>query len=417
MKTLAIFLIGAAACAQTGRNLAEVKPETVGFSTERLLRLHRAMGQTVEDKELAGVLTVLARHGKIVDLHAYGKKDLASGAPMDRDTVFRIWSMTKPITGVAMMILYEQGKWSPADPIAKYIPEFAKLKVAGGADPIHPPTMGELMSHTAGFTYGVFGETAVDKAYREANVLGSASLQQMIEKVAKLPLLYEPGSQWVYSISADIQGYIVEKLSGKPLGTYLRENIFQPLGMKDTGFHLSAPQLARMAGGADLDASGRLVAARVNVEAYAKEPGMPSGGGGLLSTAPDYLRFAQMLANGGELDGVRILAPSSVELMRSNRLPRAITDAGVFGIGTSHMNPGFGFGFDFGVHTDPAYNGRTVGKGTYLWSGAEGTWFWIDPANDVVFVGMIQRAMGAAKRDMSTLAQQTVYQALTNPEK
>jgi CubicO group peptidase (beta-lactamase class C family) len=394
-----------------------VPPESVGFSTERLGRLHAAMERTVEDKELAGIVTVLARHGKIVDLRAYGKKDLATGAAMDRDTVFRIWSMTKPITGVAMMILYEQGKWSPGDPIAKYIPEFAKLKVDGGADPVHPPTMGELMSHTAGFTYGVFGDTAVDKAYQSANVLGSASLQQMIEKVAKIPLLYQPGTKWVYSISADIQGYIAEKLSGKTLGEFMRANIFQPLGMKDTGFHLSAEQLSRMAGATDLDASGRLVPARVNVQAYAKEPGMPSGGGGLVSTTLDYLRFAQMVANGGELDGVRILAPSSVTLMRSNRLPRAITEAGVFGIGTAHMNPGFGFGFDFGVHTDPAYNGRTVGKGTYLWSGAEGTWFWIDPANDIVFVGMIQRAMGAAKRDMSTLAQQVVYQALTNPEK
>jgi len=411
MKTLVILLAGAAAWAQT------VQPESVGFSTERLLRLHAAMGQTIEDKELAGMITVLARHGKIVDLRTYGKKDLASGAPMDRDTIFRIWSMTKPVTGVAMMILYEQGKWNPEDPIAKYIPEFANLKVDGGANPIHPPTMGELMCHTAGFTYGVFGDTAVDKAYQAANVLGSASLQQMIEKVAKIPLLYQPGTKWVYSISADIQGHIVEKLSGKTLGEFMRTNIFQPLKMKDTGFHLSAEQLSRMSGAHRLDAASHIAAAPVNVQAYAKEPGMPSGGGGLVSTAPDYLRFAQMLANGGELDGVRILAPSSVALMRSNRLSRAITDSGVFGIGASHMNAGFGFGFDFAVHTDPAYNGRVVGKGTYLWSGAEGTWFWIDPTNDIVFVGMIQRDLNSGKRDMMALSQQTVYQALIHPEK
>jgi CubicO group peptidase (beta-lactamase class C family) len=394
-----------------------VPPESVGFSTERLGRLHAAMERTVEDKELAGIVTVLARHGKIVDLRTYGKKDLASGASMDRDTIFRIWSMTKPITGVAMMMLYEQGKWSPEEPIAKYIPEFAKLKVDGGADPVHPPTMGELMSHTAGFTYGVFGDTAVDKAYQAANVLGSANLQQMVEKVAKIPLLYQPGTKWVYSISVDIQGHIVEKLSGKTLGEFMRANIFQPLGMKDTGFHIPADQLGRMAGGHRLNAAGHIVSAPVNVQAYAKEPGMPSGGGGLVSTAPDYLRFAQMLANGGELDGVRILAPSSVTLMRSNRLSRAITDSGVFGIGASHMNAGFGFGFDFGTHIDPAYNGRTVGKGTYTWAGAEGTWFWIDPANDIVFVGMIQRDMNSGKRDMMALSQQAVYQALLHPEK
>jgi CubicO group peptidase (beta-lactamase class C family) len=411
MKILAILLAGTAAWAQS------VKPETVGFSTERLERLHAAMQRTIDDQELAGIVTALARHGKIVDQRTYGKKDLASGAPMDPNTIFRIWSMTKPVTGVAMMILYEQGKWSAEDPIAKYIPEFAKLKVDGGANPVHPPTMGELMSHTAGFTYGVFGDTAVDKAYRDANVLGSANLQEMVGKVAKIPLLYQPGTQWVYSISADIQGHIVEKLSGKTLGEFMRANIFQPLGMKDTGFHVPADQISRMSGGHRLDAAGHIVATPVNVQAYAKEPGMPSGGGGLVSTARDYLRFAQMLANGGELDGVRILAPSSVTLMRSNRLPRAITDSGAFGIGSSHMNAGFGFGFDFGVHMDPAYNGRTVGNGTYLWSGAEGTWFWIDPTNDIVFVGMIQRDLNSGKRDMMALSQQAVYQALINPEK
>jgi CubicO group peptidase (beta-lactamase class C family) len=406
----------------------EAKPETVGFSPERLQRLHALLQTKVDDRQLAGIVTLLARHGKIVDFQTFGKKDLASGAPMDKDAIFRIYSMTKPITGVAMMILYEQGKWSPGDPIAKYIPEFGHLKVLKGMDssgqpiledPLRVPTMADLMSHTAGFTYGIFGATAVDKMYRDANVLGSANLQQMIDKLAKIPLLYQPGTKWVYSVSVDIQGYLVEKISGKTLGEFMRENIFDPLGMKDTAFHIAGEKLSRLAALYAANPSGELApSAGGNVAMnYTKEPSMPSGGGGLLSTARDYLRFSQMLLNGGVLDGVRILAPSSVTLMRTNRLPPAIMNSREYGIGFFHISPGFGFGFDFGVYTDPGFIGHTVGQGTYQWGGAAGTWFWIDPANDIVFIGMIQRIIDAKSPDMDTLTHESVYQALLNPEK
>src|ERR1043166_1186039 len=186
----------------------------------------------------------------------YGQRDQATNAPMTKDTIFRDYSMTKPITGVAMMILYEQGKWSPQDRISKYIPEFAHLKVFKGMgadgqpqleDPAHPPTMAELMSHNAGFTYGIFGVTAVDKMYRDAGVLASANLQQMIDKLAKLPLLYQPGTKWVYSVSVDIQGHLIEKISGKTLGEFMRDTIFQPLGMKDTAFHIAEDRRSRFA--------------------------------------------------------------------------------------------------------------------------------------------------------------------------
>ncbi len=423
---LPAFLLAAGAPAQTSRSLAEVKPEAVGFSSERLERLHALLQQKVEDRELAGIVTVLARHGTIVEFRTYGKKDLAGGAPMDKDAIFRIWSMTKPITGVAMMTFYEQGKWSPGDPVSKFLPEFAHVKVlkgttaAGGAlieDPSHPPTMGELMSHTAGFTYGAFGDTPVDRMYREAKVLGAKSAQEFVEKLAKIPLLYQPGTKWVYSVSVDLQGAIVEKLSGKSLGDYMREKIFQPLAMNDTGFHVDASKTARFATMYEAGPGGLVPAKGRDAGAYADEPGFASGGGGLFSTAHDYLRFAQMLANGGELDGVRILAPSSVAVMRSNRLPRSMMDSDQFGIGFFHVSPGFGFGFDFGVHTDPGYTGRVIGRGSYTWEGAAGTWFWIDPANDVVFVGMIHRLLNPNSPDMSTLTQQAVYQALVNPEK
>ena len=286
-------------------------------------------------------------------------------------------------------------------------------------DPAHAPTIAELMSHTAGFTYGIFGATPVDKMYRDAEVLGSANLQQMVDKLASIPLLYQPGSKWVYSVSVDIQGYLVEKLSGKPLGEFLRENIFQPLGMKDTGFHIEPDKLGRLATLYAANPAGELIKSTGGTVAmdYSKEPTMPSGGGGLLSTARDYLRFSQMLLDGGELDGVRILAPSSVALMRTNRLSPAIMNSGKFGIGFFRVSPGFGFGFDFGVYTNPGYISHPVGQGTYTWGGAAGTWFWIDPANDIVFVGMIQRIVAAGSPDMDTLTHESVYQALVNPEK
>lgn len=434
----AILFAGTAWCQTTqpaartatgkARDFAEAKPEAVGFSPERLERLHAVLQKKVDEKQLPGMVTLLARHGKIADFQTYGKKDLAGGTAIGKDTIFRIYSMTKPVTGVAMMILYERGKWSPQDPIAKYIPEFAHLKVFKGTeangqpaleDPAHAPTMAELMSHNAGFTYGIFGATAVDKMYRDANVLGSPNLQQMIDKLARIPSLYQPGTKWVYSVSVDIQGYIVEKLSGKTLGEFMRENIFQPLGMKDTSFYVSEDKRSRLAPLYAMNAKGELAATNGGNVAldYSKEPSMPSGGGGLTSTARDYLHFCQMLLNRGELDGSRILAPTSVALMRTNRLSPAILNSREYGIGFFHLSPGFGFGFDFGVYTDPGFISHTVGQGTFTWGGAAGTWFWIDPANDIVFVGMVQRIIDASSPDLDTISHEAVYQALVNPEK
>src|SRR5580700_8330576 len=219
-------------------DMTVMNPETVGFSAERLERLHALMQDVVDQKQLPGAVTLLARHGKVVDYRTYGMRDAASGAPMTRDTIFRAFSMTKPVTGVAMMLLYEQGKWLPSDPISKHIPEFAHLKVYKGVDaagnmiledPIHPPTMQELMTHTAGFVYGFFGNTPVDKEYLKSGLMQSKSLQEFIEKLAKIPLAYQPGTKWVYSASMDIQGYIIEKLSGQALPDFMQDHIFKPL--------------------------------------------------------------------------------------------------------------------------------------------------------------------------------------------
>ena len=405
-------------------NLSENEPEALGFSSERLERLHRTMQQEVDRKQLAGIVSILARHGKVVEERTYGKKDMASGAPMTKDTIFRIFSMTKPVTGVAMMILYEEGKWHPSDPVSQYIPEFAHLKVFKGVDqsgnmiledPVHPPNMRELMTTTAGFTYGFFGTSPVDKMYKDQQVLQSQSLEDMINKLRKIPLLYQPGTRWVYSVSMDIQGYIVEKLSGQSLPDFMRQRIFGPLGMKDTGFFVPKEKRNRFATLYAGDQKGELISDKPGEGLptdYATEPSMPSGGGGMVSTAEDYLRFAQMLLNDGELDGVRILAPATVQLMTSNHLaPSLMTGEGFF----MGPRPGLGWGYDCAVFSDPLQADEVVGKGTFFWLGAADTWFWVDPTNDLIFVGMTQRMLGAGWHNVEALSQPLVYQALLKP--
>lgn len=407
-------------------DMTPVKPELVGFSSERLKRLHAFMQQTVDEKHLAGIVTILARHGKVVDYRAYGVRDFATGTPMTKDTIFRDYSMTKPVTGVAMMILYEQGKWLPSDPISKYIPEFANLKVYKGvdangkmilADPDHAPTMRELMTHTAGFSYGN-GKTPADAMYGELHVRESKNLQEMIDRLAKIPLLYQPGQGWVYSMSMDIEGYIVEKLSGQSLPDFMRDRIFIPLGMRDAGFYVPEAKVCRFAALYENDQHGGLRSDTSNARGFGNfltPPTMPSGGGGLTSTAEDYYRFAQMLANRGQLNGARILAPATVRLMTSNHLPEKLL-TGEYSIGLQDMRPGFGYGYNGAVAFDPPTADLPDGKDTYMWDGAAGTWFWVDPTNDIVFVGMIQRLNGGTP-NVEYLSRSLVYQALVDPSK
>jgi CubicO group peptidase (beta-lactamase class C family) len=403
-----------------------VKPESVGFSAERLERLHAAIQAEVDKKQFAGAVTLLARHGKIVEYRTYGVRDLAAGTPITKDTIFRDYSMTMPITGVAMMILYDEGKWNPAEPISKYIPEFKNLKVFSGfdangkmvlADPIHPPTMRELMTHSAGFSYGS-AETPVDKMWGDLNVRQAKTLQEEIELLAKIPLLYQPGTRWVYSTSMDIQGYIVEKLTGQTLPDFMRDHIFNPLGMKDAGFYVPADKRSRFASGYS-EKNGELVAEPTEngqPTDYATQPTAPQGGGGLVSTIEDYYRFAQMMLNQGQLGGTRVLAPSSVKLMTSNHLPAQLL-TGEFGIGMHIMRPGFGYGYNCAVVYDPAEANMSDGKGTFFWDGAAGTWFWVDPTNDLVFVGMIQRRTSPDNHPLLYRVHALVDQALVDPSK
>jgi CubicO group peptidase (beta-lactamase class C family) len=426
---LSMALVGRAQDSNRRSAAAEattVKPETVGFSSARLENLHSLIQDEIDQKQLAGAITILARHGKIVDYRVYGERDLESHAPMTKNTIFRDYSMTKPVTGVAMMILYEQGKWLPNEPIAKYIPEFKNLKVFAGVDkegkpilvePDHPPTMRELMSHSAGFSYGS-GNTVVDAMYKDIKPLQSANLQEMIQKLAKIPLNYQPGKGWTYSLSMDIEGYLVEKFSGQSLPDFMRDHIFNPLGMKDAGFFVPQEKQSRFATDYGIK-DGKLVVVPTTGQLgldYTKQPTFPSGGGGLVSTADDYYRLAQMLGNGGELEGKRVLAPSSVKLMGSNHLQADVIN-GNFGIGMHQMRPGFGYGYNVAVVYDPPEANEPVGKGTFFWDGAAGTWFWVDPTNDIVFVGMIQRMTAPDNHPLLYRSHAAVYGALVDPAK
>jgi CubicO group peptidase (beta-lactamase class C family) len=412
--------------------LTPAAPEAEGFSAARLKLLDAAMDRAVEAGEVAGVETMLVRHGRIVDLHIKGVKN-AAGDPIARNTIFRMYSQTKPMIGVAMMILFEEGRWRLEDPITKYIPEFANLKVMAsvGADgkPVledmkRPPTMRELMTHTAGFGYGLRSGNPVDDAFREQKVLSSDGLKAMIDKIATIPLLYQPGTKWSYSAAVDIQGYIIEKLSGQRLGDFMAARIFKPLGMKDTGFYVPVANAARLSGVyVNNPANGKLIeitpAMSPLVQDFTKQPPMDSGGGGSVSTVDDYARFCQMILNGGTLNGVRILAPATIALMQANHLADGVmgdpSSAGGIVMGSN----GLGFGLDFAVVTDPARLGTLQGKGSIWWGGAAGTWFWIDPKNDLFFLGMIQKfsLSAAGSVSLGAASQTFVYSALTDPER
>lgn len=409
----------------SGPSMAVAAPESVGFAPEGLKKLDAHMQGLVDKGHLPGVTTMLVRHGKVVNFEVHGKKGF-DGPPMTKDTVFRIYSQTKPVTGVAMMILFEEGKWTLDDPVSKFIPEFANLRVFKSVNPDgsfetvpaeRPPTMRELMSHSAGFAYGLTPDNPLDKAYAD-KVLGARSRADFVKAIAEIPLVDQPGQRWKYSIAVDIQGLIVEKLTGMSLGDFMKQRIFDPLKMKDTGFWLPAEKADRLA-------SLYLWSPKVNkvvpadgfmVLDISKPPAMASGGGGLVSTNADYARFAQMLLNGGELDGARILKPETVTLMRTNALSDTIMNSSEPPFNTAR---GRGFGIDFAIVLDSAKAGPQ-GEGTYSWGGAAGTWFWIDPKNDLFFLGMIHilnKGGDPAIKDIDDDSAKLVYDALIDPKK
>ncbi len=386
-------------------------PEAQGFSTAGVEALRDEFRALVDDQKLAGVTTLLARHGEVVHFDTYGVANAATGEPLAPDSIFRIASMTKPIAGVAMMQLWEQGKWKLDDPVAMHIPEFADLQVKtadGGTEPQQTPmTMAQLMSHSAGF--------GVSAVYADAG-LGAGDLQDMIDVLAAMPLETQPGTAWDYGPSVNIQGYVIEKLSGQSLDEYLEQNIFGPLGMVDTGFWMPGDTASRVVAIHTYGEDGKITAAGETNNVRTDKPAFLSASGGLMSTAEDYWRFSQAMLDGGTLDGATILQPETVRLMYENVLADGVA-VDLYGPDM----PGIGFGMDFAIVMDPAADGTGRGLNSYYWGGAFGTWFWIDPTNDLVFVGMIQNRDGSRPdrgtprtREISPLA---TYAALTNPEK
>jgi CubicO group peptidase (beta-lactamase class C family) len=395
------------------RDLAKATPESVGVSSERLKRLDAGMKAFVDDGRLAGVGTLLARRGKIVNANAFGKMSLGGAEPLQRDAIFRIYSMTKPITGVAMMMLFEEGKWRLEDPVSRYVPGFAKLQVYTGdnadgsmklEDARRPMTMRELMTHTAGLGYVLNQSNAVDRRFISEQVLNAAApLQAMIDKMTTIPLMAQPGTRWYYSSAVDVQGYLVEKLSGQPFADFLKARLFDPLGMKDTAFYVPKEKLGRLARLHRDGPDGKSTAPEGDPQQSTMVPQGPSGGGGLYSTGDDYLRFAQMLLNGGEFGGRQYLSPRTVQMIRTNHVQ---ADA------LKTMRAGTGWGLGVRVVTDAAAAGEPVSDGSFDWFGIGGTWFWADPASDLVFVGMMQHWSGRTTAEVQGLSRNLVYQAI-----
>jgi CubicO group peptidase (beta-lactamase class C family) len=382
-----------------------------GMSRERLERLDDHFHAYVDAGEIAGVVTYVSRHGQIVHQDSYGLADIGARRPMTEDSYFYVYSMTKPVTSVALLILYEEGRFQLAEPIARYLPELANARVFDRetgrvVDAIRQPTIEDVFRHTAGYLYGSQGDTDFDRSYSEANLLGS-NLAEFSRKLGQLPLGYQPGTRWVYSVSHDVQARLVEVLSGQPFDEFVQERILEPLRMTETVFGRPDRLKDQFAVIYTKDGSGALVP-----NGALDAPGSATrvlGGFSLSSTASDYARFAEMLVNDGELDGVRILSRKTIDLMASNHLPDGVT-RGAAGGGTAG---GEGYGLGVRVVIDPAKAGNLTSAGVFGWSGAAGTHFFVDREEGLVGVFMIQRMGGGGPR-MSAEFETLVYQAIVD---
>jgi CubicO group peptidase (beta-lactamase class C family) len=387
--------------------LPRATPEDVGLSSAGLARLGRVMQGEVGRGVVPGAVALIARRGQLAYFESFGQRDPASGAPMATDSIFRIYSMTKPIVSVAAMMLWEEGRFLLSDPIAKYLPELGNVRVAvaqgadiGQVDAERPITVQDLLRHTSGLTYEFRGNGPVHKMYNAARIYSRDQTNaDQVATLSKLPLLHQPGTKWEYSRSTDVVGRLVEVLSGIPLGQFLEQRLFAPLGMTDTAFHVPVPLQARLAEAFAKDPETGSGVQLVNVKS---PPKFESGGGGLVSTAADYARFLQMLLNRGRLDGVRYLSRKTIELMTADHLG-SITGA------PDLLLPGYGFGLGFAVRLQPGIAHVPGSVGQYFWGGLAGTTFWVDPAEELFAIMMIQ---APGQRDyFRTLFRDLVYAA------
>ncbi|HTO45627.1 MAG TPA: serine hydrolase domain-containing protein [Burkholderiales bacterium] len=418
VTSVCITAILAAAGLACGAPLPEAKPEDAGVSAQRLERLTAGMQRIVDSGELAGMVVLVARRGKLVYQKSFGLQDKARNVPMSMDSIFRVYSMTKPVVSVAAMILVEEGRLSLDEPISKYLPEFKDMKV--GVESFDPATgaqlfytlpakrqitVQDLLRHTSGFTYGTTPKTQVQKLYGQAGLFSQKwTLDSFCKELAKLPLQYEPGTVWEYGHSSDVLGRVVEVASGQALDRFLAERIFKPLKMVDTAFDVPPAKQGRLAQ-PQLDPQTGKVAELIDVTQPAT---FFAGGHGLTSTAGDYLRFAQMLANGGELDGVRILGPRTIAFMASDHVLGSGIERG------SNWIPGngYGFGLGFAVRRETGQSTWPGSVGEFFWAGYAGTYFWIDPKEQLVPVYMSQEPN--RRQHYRVIFRDLVYQSLTD---
>jgi len=387
--------------------LPTVKPEAVGLSSERLNRLSLILEEDVRQGKVPGVVALIARRGKIAYFESFGMQDIEKKEPMKKDSIFRIYSMTKPIVSIAAMTLWEEGRFFLSDPVAKYLPEFKDMKI--GIEGMYFKTVPaqntmkihDLLRHTSGITYGIFGKSTVKSMYREANLwfFIDHTLKEVCEKLGKLPLLFEPGTKWDYGMSTDVVGRLIEVLTGKTLDVALEELVFQPLGMKDSGFYVKQGKLNRIAE----PFKGEKEPPLLDVT---EPPNFFSGGAGGVSTAGDYTRFAQMLLNGGQLDGKRILSRKTIEYMTSDHIGSVANLPDI----RYAPGPGYGFGLGFGVRLENGRSSQPGSVGDFYWGGYAGTKFWVDPKEDLIAVLMIQNPLQSGY--FGDLFRTMVYQAI-----
>jgi CubicO group peptidase (beta-lactamase class C family) len=416
----ALFTISTAVAA-FAQSLPSAKPEQVGLSSERLKRLMDVIKADAEKRVIPGAVVLIARHGKIAFFETAGVRDPATKVPMTKDTIFRIYSMSKPITSVAAMVLWEDGKFNLSEPVSKYIPQMGGLKVGvekkdeSGKSTLElvaatrDMTVQDLFRHTSGLTYGFFGAGLVKKMYVEAKVWNDyPSNAELVDRLAKLPLAYQPGTTWDYSHSTDVLGRLVEVISRQSLYQFEKERLLDPMGMHDTSFYVTDKvKQSRIAEPFPDDRS-------IGVDAEFNDPRVAqaaeSGGGGMVGTAMDYARFCQMLLNGGTLDGKRVLGPKTVAYMTSDHLGTAVAPGPLYLPGT-----GFGFGLGFAVRKDAGVSPFAGSVGEYNWGGAGGTYFWVDPKEDMFVVFMMQSPK--QRVPYRFLLKDMIYAAITRPAK
>lgn len=408
---LLVAIIGLIPVGGESGELPYSKPEQVGMSSSGLRKIEESVGKHLDANRLSGAVTMVLKDGKVVHLESHGFRDLEESIPMTEDTIFRIYSMTKPVVSTVLMMLRDEGKFKLDDPVSKFIPELKGMKVHtdnGLVDAEREITVRDLMRHTAGMTYGFFGNTPVDQKYREAGVLSPwDDSDAFVKKLGQLPLLYQPGSKWVYSVSVDVQGVLIERLTGQSLAQALKKRVFDPLDMYDTGFSVPDDKIDRFATVYGPNREGGLQAQdKPATSNYRKTPKFFSGGGGLVSTIRDYSRFTQMLLNKGTLNGMRLVKASSIEEMTQNHLSEKAMPISI-------GEPRDGFGFGLGVYvvvSDKSKFDMGAVKHEYGWDGAASTHLWISPSDKLAVITMEQTR--PFTRNLIDAVKSVVYDAI-----